>query len=351
LRDTIRALVVDDSRFARRWIIRALEDDPGIHVVGVAGDGREGLARVADLQPDVITLDVEMPVRDGLAMLRELMSVRPTPVVMVSSTTTSAAAVTLEALAMGAIDFVTKPSADPADLERAAAELRERVRIAASMTQAQLTRARSESVEQLAPEAAGTPTTDGAVASRLVVMCCSTGGPTALRAVVPRLPTPLGAAVVIVQHMPAGFTAALASRLDVLSTIAVQEATDGQRLTDDRVVVAPGDRHMVISADGTVRLSGLPRVNGVRPSADVTLQSVAAAWGERLLAVVMTGIGADGREGARAIRANGGRVIGQDEASSLVHGMPRAVIDAGLADQVLGLEELPAAIAGWIRSA
>lgn len=347
----IRVLVVDDSVVARQWVVRTLETEPGVQVVGVAANGEEGLTFARRLAPDVITLDVEMPILDGIGMLRRLMAERPTPVIMVSSLTTAAAAVTIEALELGAIDFVTKPSADRAEQHRAAADLRTKVLMAGSIAPGRI-RPSQLAGPTVAPRTSVSPRSPDRVATvahRIVVLCTSTGGPTALRALIPRLSPALGAAVIVIQHMPAGFTEPLAARLDAASTLSVQEAVDGQPLVADRVVVAPGDRHLMVSADGLVRLSGLPRVNGVRPSADITLQSIAGTWRERVLVVVMTGLGSDGREGARAVKANGGTVISQDESSSLVHGMPGAVIAAGLADAVLPLDGIPEAIAEWSR--
>lgn len=344
-----RVLVVDDSVVARQWVLRALAAEPGVQVVGVAANGQEGLAFARSLTPDVITLDVEMPVLDGIGMLRALMGERPTPVIMVSSRTTAAAAVTIEALALGAVDFVTKPSAERADQVQAAEDLRAKVRMAGAIAHGRIRSSHLAGPTRVRRASTPAPPTDGPATApdRIVVLGTSTGGPTALRALIPQLAAPLGAAVIVVQHMPAGFTEPLAARLDAASTLPVREAADGQRLVTDRVVLAPGDRHLMVSAEGLVRLSGLPRVNGVRPSADVTLQSIAATWGERVLAVVLTGLGSDGREGARAVKANGGRVISQDEASSLVYGMPAAVMAAGLADDVLSLDDIPAAIADW----
>jgi two-component system chemotaxis response regulator CheB len=185
------------------------------------------------------------------------------------------------------------------------------------------------------------------VARRLVVIASSTGGPAALAAVVPGLPGRLGAGLVIVQHMPPGFTASLAARLDQAGPLPVHEAAAHDLITDDEALIAPGDFHVITSLSGRVQLSSLPPVNGVRPAADVTLQAVAPVWRDRLLAVVLTGMGADGREGCRAVRAHGGRILAQDQASSTVWGMPGSVVEAGLADAVLPLDRMAGAIAAW----
>lgn len=378
----LRVVVVDDSAFMRHAISRVLREAGGIEVVGTARDGLEGLAVVRELRPDVVTLDVEMPVLDGLGLLHRLLRESPTRVVMLSSLTTDGASVTLDALEHGAIDFVAKPSgALSIDIGRVGQELAAKIRAAAAMSEASFLHHRRQALEAIAraettadpgddpamgPNGSGwttrpavavsqapaapslSPVDAGACAARrLVVVASSTGGPRALQTFVEALPSPLGAAVLLVQHMPAGFTTSLAARLDTACRLPVAEARDGQVLAADRILVAPGGRHLVVSGGGRVQLAGLPPVNGVRPAADVTFQAVATAWGPRLLAVVLTGMGVDGRDGAAAVRRHGGRVIAQDEATATIYGMPAAVAEAGLADEILPLSAIPAAIAAW----
>lgn len=375
----IRVLVVDDSAFMRHSIGRMLASTDGIEVVGSAANGEEGLRLAASLRPDVVTLDVEMPVLDGLGMLKRLMREAPARVVMLSSLTTQGAAVTLDALDAGAIDFVGKPSGSLSiDVGRVQAELVTKVRAAASMSEATFLRHRQQATARLARASSSPPSiagpgpatltqtatmTDGArsaaqarpprtalaaVASRrLVVIASSTGGPGALHTLVSSLPARLGAAVVIVQHMPRGFTASLAGRLDACGPLEVDEAAGGDVLSEDRILVAPGDDHLISSTGGRVQLVHLPPVNGVRPAADVTMRAVAPAWRERMLAVILTGMGCDGREGARAVKQHGGTVFAQDEATATIYGMPAAVAEAHLADEILPLQAMGAAIARW----
>jgi two-component system chemotaxis response regulator CheB len=374
-----RVLVVDDSAFMRRRIGRMLGAIPSLDVVGAASNGEEGLKLARELRPDVITLDVEMDVLDGLAMLERLMLEMPTRVVMLSSKTTENAKLTLDALDRGAIDFVAKPTGPLSiDLAQVGDELRRKIEAAVTMSEtafgrhcriavANLTRAGArtriaapdvkplpgdgpalELVDLPAVGAAGrrrhVPRT---AARRLVVVASSTGGPTALNVLVKGLPSTMGAAVAIVQHMPAGFTASLAARLDAAGALRCAEATSEDVLVEDEILVAPGDHHMISSTTGHIRLVRLLPVNGVRPAADVTLQSVAPIWRERLLCVVLTGMGVDARDGARAVKHYGGRVIVQDAATATINGMPGAVAAAGLADQVLPLDQIASAVAAW----
>jgi two-component system chemotaxis response regulator CheB len=357
-----------------RHSLARLLAEGGLDVVGTAGNGEEGLARVRELRPDVVTLDVEMPVLGGLDMLRRLMVEAPTRVVMLSSLTTNGAAVTLDALDAGAIDFVAKPGGSlTIDIGRVGEELVAKVRAAAGMSDGAFQLHRRRHARPLAATAASTaspaspalpavrqrPTTTAtsvpgrsgvAVACRkLVVIASSTGGPGALDAVVRRLPADLGAGVVIVQHMPPGFTASLAGRLDDAGPLPCHEAAGGDLIVDDAIAVAPGDHHLISSLGGRVQLVSLPPVHGVRPAADVTLQAVAPAWRERLLCVVLTGMGVDARDGARAVKQHGGTVFAQDEASATVWGMPGAVVGGGLADRVVALDRIGEAIARWAR--
>ena len=382
----IRVLIVDDSAFMRHALSRLINESPRLEVVGAAANGEEGLRLAAELRPDVITLDVEMPVLDGLGMLRRLMLETPTRVVMLSSRTTQNAQITLDSLEFGAIDFVPKPSGSLSiDIGRVGAELVGKIEAAAAMPEASFLRHRQVAAMALtlANKAAARPTamaagmaTPGAtaglatsaglralpdstprhraprsgpriVASRLVVVASSTGGPSALHTLVRGFPDSLGAAVAIVQHMPPGFTASLAARLDFAGPIRCSEATSEDILVEDEILVAPGDRHMICSTSGHIQLVHLPPVNGVRPAADVTLQAVAPIWKDRLLCVVLTGMGYDGREGARAVKNHGGTVISQDAATATIYGMPAAVAEAGLSDQVLPLHQIAAAVAAW----
>ena len=388
----IRVLIVDDSAFMRHALGRLLADAPDIEVVGAASNGEEGLHLAAELRPDVITLDVEMPVLDGLGMLKRLMFETPTRVVMLSSRTTENAHITLDSLEYGAIDFVSKPSGSLSiDIGRVGDDLVSKIRAAVGMSEAAFLRHRQVAVMNLtlinnqarhaapaapaAESASQTPTAIGhrpmpapaapvfttpasaswnlqparpqVAARKLVVIASSTGGPSALHAVVKGLPAELGAAVAIVQHMPPGFTTSLAARLDSAGELRCSEAATDDLLVEDSILLAPGDYHMICSTSGHIQLVRLPAVNGVRPAADVTLQAVAPIWRDRLLCVVLTGMGCDARDGARAVKQHGGTDISQDAATSTIYGMPAAVAEAGLSDQVLPLHQISAAIVSW----
>lgn len=344
-------LVVDDSAFMRRLISELVDSEPGFRVVGTAADGREALHRVYELEPDLITLDVEMPGLDGLQVLGYVMSETPRPVIMLSAMTTDGAAdLTIRALELGAVDFVRKPSGPISlDLERVRGRLVAALHAAAEVNLAGVpvlarpsagahSRARAGgSSDFVSPRAAAT------AATRVVVVAASAGGPRALAEVVPQLPSPLGAAVVIVQHMPRGFTASLARRLDGLSALQVAEARDGERILADRVYLAPGGSHVRVAMEDGVarlRLEQTPPVWGVRPAADPLFQSAAAAFGARSVGVVLTGMGRDGSDGLRAVREAGGLGIVQDAATATVHGMPRAALATAGADRVAALGDV-----------
>jgi len=368
---SIRVLVVDDSAFMRHAIARLLDETAGIEVVGSAANGQIGLDMAMQLKPDVISLDVEMPVLDGLGMLGPLMASQPTRVIMLSSLTTQGSAVTLDALDAGAIDFVAKPSGSLSiDIGVVGAELVAKIQAAAAMSGAsflghcQRVALRAARRKPTTASPAGVPAgslarTVGKTESpsgpraprvtsrRVVVIASSTGGPSALQTVVSGLPSKLGCAVLIVQHMPAGFTASLAQRLDACGELEVAEAAANDMICDDRILVAPGDHHLISSVSGRVQLIRLPPVNGVRPAADVTLQSLAPVWRERMLTVVLTGMGSDGTEGARSVRKHGGTVFAQDEATATIYGMPAAVTQAGLVHEVLPLGRVAGAICAW----
>ena len=331
----IRVLVVDDSAFMRYTLSHHLGSQPDMEVVGMASDGLEALGLVETLRPDVITLDVEMPRLDGLSA-----------VVMMSSLTKEGAAVTVEALTAGAVDFVTKPS-QTTSVHQVLGELVEKVRQAARVrvrAPAALLGTRPRAEKGSTPASGSRKEVD-----RVVVVGSSTGGPGALRELFARLPADLPAGMVVVQHMPANFTRSLAERLDELSPMSVKEAEKGDRLYQGWALVAPGGYHVTLTRTGQVQLSEGPPVNGVKPAVDVTLMSAVAAFGEKALAVILTGMGHDGRDGARALKQAGGMVFAQDEETCVVYGMPRSVVEAGLADAVLPIEEMSGAVAEALR--
>jgi two-component system chemotaxis response regulator CheB len=340
----IRVLVVDDSAFMRHTIARHLADDGRIEVVGTARDGLEALAQVGALRPDVVTLDVEMPRLDGLATLRRLMAERPVPVVMLSSATQDGAATTIRALELGAVDFVPKPSGSLSlDLYKVKDQLR------AAIRRASLSRV-PRSGPPVPAVRHGRTSTPGTAVERVVVIGASTGGPRALAEVVPALPADTPVALLIVQHMPAGFTRSLAERLDERAQIRVREAQAGDALTPGLALVAPGGYHLTLDATRRVRLHRSPPVHGVRPSVDVTLQSVVNAYGRRTVGVILTGMGTDGSVGAALIHEAGGTVIAEDASTCVVYGMPRAVVEAGTADRVAPLSRIAQSIMEAVMS-
>lgn len=352
--------MVDDSAFMRRLISELVEAEAGFSVVGTARDGHEALRLVHELDPDVVTLDVEMPGLDGLQALGYIMSETPRPVIMLSAMTTDGSAdLTIRALEMGAVDFVHKPSGPISlDLE----SVRDRLVTALdaarhlNMRGAPMLGRRGSRTAAAAAASAVLSTharPGGVPAERVVVIASSAGGPRALAEVVPQLPAPLGAAVLIVQHMPSGFTASLARRLDGLGVLPVAEARDGDRLIADRVYVAPGGSHMRVSVDDGVfrlRLEQTPPLWGVRPAADPLFQSAATAFGARCVGVVLTGMGRDGADGLHAVRAAGGLGIVQDAATAAVYGMPRAALASAGADRIVALGDAAAAIAAAIAT-
>lgn len=369
--DSIRVLVIDDSALMRQMISRILKE-AGFDVVGVARDGIEGLEAVRRLNPDVVTLDVEMPRMDGLSMLRQLMKVHPVPVVMLSSLTQAQAPATVEALSLGAVDFVPKPGGGISlNIDEVADQLVHKVRTAAKARVTPLAGARSEPVRpartaaRVAKEPGGVAA-PGASASappaesksrpelprRLVVVGSSTGGPRALVELVTRLPGDFSAPMVIVQHMPAGFTASLAARLDSLSQLAVAEAKEGVVPQPGEIWVAPGGFHLLFDRQGRMRLdNSQPPHLGVRPAVDLTMESAVEVWRDGLIGVILTGMGMDGAKGARRIKQHGGLVVAQDEATSVVYGMPRAVVEMGLADHVAPIETIAGILAAVVRRA
>jgi two-component system chemotaxis response regulator CheB len=340
----IRVLVVDDSAFMRYAVTRHLEADPDITVVGSARDGLDALAKIPALQPDVVTLDVEMPRLDGLATLKRIMSEHPLPVVMLSSLTQQGARTTVQALVRGAVDFVAKPAVS-SDIQSVMDELVGKVKMAATGCTVRPQR-HAAPVELPTSETALPPDKPGPRPCRatdpVIVIGASTGGPRALNRVLQDLQGDLPAAVVVVQHMPAGFTRSLAQRLNEICAIAVQEAAPGDRLACGLALIAPGDYHLRFEGRNQVALDQGPRRHHVRPAVDITMESAAKQHGARVVGAVLTGMGCDGTAGCRSIKDAGGRIVAEDESTSVVFGMPRSVIEAGLADHVVPVTEVGA---------
>jgi two-component system chemotaxis response regulator CheB len=342
----IKVLVVDDSAFARVHISRVLASDPQIEVVGNAKNGIEAIEKVRNLRPDVVTLDVTMPEMDGIEALERIMTECPVPVVMLSALTGENTGATIEALEKGAVDFFLKSSSlAPTGDETGSFDIINKVKVASRVSPYALKRKATPSNCNVKPVKRVTQDAPCSVKSKVLVIGCSTGGPRALSEIVPRIPANIPASILIVQHMPAGFTRSLAERLNGSSEIAVKEAESGDRLERGKALLAPGGFHMVIDRSGVVSLNEDPQVCGVRPSVDVTMNSIASRYGSSIRAVVLTGMGSDGTNGSRAIRQAGGKIVVEHESTCAVYGMPRSIVEAGLADEVVPLPGIAGAIA------
>lgn len=358
--ERIDVLIVDDSRLFRAALEQALAGNPDIAVVGSVFSGAKALEIIRAKPPHVVTLDVEMAGMDGLATLQEIQSFnqsRPSEAVgaiMVSAYTRRGADVTVKALQAGAFDFVTKPSGPSADANLAALrnEVLPRIRACARQRLRGIAPAHAGALDlsRLSPTQRPKRRTTGV---RAIAVGVSTGGPRALATVLPELCSRVSVPILVVQHMPPKFTQSLAESLARQTGQIVVEAVDGMPLTRARVFIAPGGKHLVLRGSPVLPLLGLsdaPPENGCRPSADVLFRSVAAVFGESVLALILTGMGCDGTEGLRAIRRAGGYVIAQDEASSVVWGMPGSAVEAGLADEVRPLSQIAAASAALLSA-
>jgi two-component system, chemotaxis family, protein-glutamate methylesterase/glutaminase len=336
----VRVLVVDDSALMRKLIPQALADDPNIEIVGTAMDGLIGLRKIEELHPHVVTLDLEMPRMDGIEMLRKITGKHRVPVIVVSAHTEEGASLTLKALSLGAFDFVTKPQdAALGHLRQIASELALKVKVAASSGAPKMILTVS-SPKRKEPRPFSTKPR---WPSRIVAIGISTGGPNALQYLFSQLPEDFPGCLVVVQHMPEGFTEMFAQRLDESSAIEVKEAQSGDLLLAGRALICPGNRHIKVRRmeHGDIAiLVDQPRVNGHRPSVDVLFNSVAQEFGNKAVAVLMTGMGEDGAAGLGAIQASGGFTIAQSPETCIVDSMPRSAIDRGFASRVVSLPAL-----------
>jgi two-component system, chemotaxis family, protein-glutamate methylesterase/glutaminase len=340
MKDPVRVLVVDDSALMRKLIPQMLASDESIEVVGTAMDGSFCLKKIDELKPNVVTLDLEMPGMNGIDTLKEIMRRHPVPVIVFSSHSIEGASVTVKALGLGAFDFVTKPKDASAHMAEIAKELIVKVKAAAECK----LKPRMLPGTPLRPEktsaSAGAPT-------RVIAIGVSTGGPQAMEYLLSQLPGDFPGTIVVVQHMPEGFTDMFARRLDELCALRVKEAQSGDVLQPGRVLICPGSRHVKVKrlplGDVAV-LSDDPRVNGHRPSADVLFRSVAEEFKNQAVAVIMTGMGDDGAEGLGMVKKEGGMTIAQSEDSCVVYGMPKAAIERGYAVRVVGLDVMAATL-------
>jgi len=408
----IRVLIADDSAFMRKILTDFFNKQPDFEVAGAAINGKEAINKVLELSPDLVTMDVNMPVMDGLNALAVIMEKQPTPVVMLSSLTQQGTEATVRALSLGAVDFISKAGGSISKLDTIEDELLEKCRNAAKARvrkmpytpQKKLSQMNTPSPSSGPPvmkrvelpvrqglklpgaasiassqnsgsgfgirranpflQARGKPqppasskvtpvtmTSAGNGAKKLVAIGTSTGGPQALQQVITRLPGNLPCGVVVVQHMPAGFTKALADRLDTISQVSVKEAEDGDVIQPGHVYIAPGSHHLRVKEEGSSRkiiLGQDPPVGNHRPAVNVMYDSVAGI-GKNLVAVIMTGMGCDGCEGMKKIKAAGGYSIAQDEPTCVVYGMPKAVVDAGLADEIKPVENIAQAIVEAVK--
>ncbi len=345
----IRVVVVDDSAFMRKAISTMLQKDPEIEVAGVARNGQEGLDMVRKLNPDVVTLDIEMPVMDGLTALKHIMMEMPRPVIMVSSLTTEGGEATLKAMEYGAVDFIPKQlSKVSLDIVKIEKTLQSKVKTVVQKKGSQagaVARSKPRTAKEVSRTIQDRPR--GKVVRDIVVIGVSTGGPPAVQKVLCELPPDFPAGILIAQHMPGAFTGPFAKRLNDASSLWVKEAEDGDVLSPGRVFIAPGGRPLILNPRASrIELSVTAKPEDViyKPSVNVLFSSAASGPGHRTVGVVMTGMGSDGLLGARDLKAKKGVLLAQSEETCVVYGMPRAVIEEGLADQVLSLDDMAQAI-------
>jgi two-component system chemotaxis response regulator CheB len=346
-----KVLVVDDSAFMRKMLTEIIGSDERFVVVGNARDGVDALMKVDQLHPDVITLDVEMPVMDGYTTLVELMKRRPMPVVMISSRTQAGAEITMRCLSAGAVDFVAKPHGPISlDIANVASDILAKIAVASQSRPHRDSELRIRQAQNPVLIRQSSLPRPGLRNAGIIVIGASTGGPRALHTLIPALEADFPIPGVIIQHMPPGFTQSLAKRLDFESRVAVREATDGEELQAGTFLLAPGGVHLVVDEQHTTRLITGPPLHGVRPAVDITLESVARVFGDRTIAVLLTGMGRDGARGMKALHDLGAQTFAEDESTCVVYGMPRAAMELGGVGAAYPLGDLPAAVSAAARN-
>ena len=342
MRKNIRVLIVEDSILMTTVIKDMLDSDPRITVVGTARNGKEGIEKLLLLKPDVVTLDMDMPVMDGKEFLKRVMKKHPVPVVMLSAYTKKGAAETIEALNLGAIDFVAKPSgAISVNIREVQDELRGKIVLASNAV----------SRESLIPAKVaplGLKYKSTKEETKVVVICSSMGGPRALSFIFSSLPSNINACIVVIQHMAAEFTPLLANQLNRISRLHVREAKSGDYLKKGNVYIAPGGKHLEVTKEGRIVLTKKPRKHGVRPSCDIALSSM-SIFGEKVLVVVLTGMGKDGSESLSVIKQQKGKIVAEDSSTAVIFGMPKAAIKTGYVDKVIPLYDIPKEIVNFTK--
>jgi two-component system chemotaxis response regulator CheB len=347
-----RVLVVDDSAFMRKVLEGIFNADDQLQVVGHAKDGREAISLAESLKPDIITMDINMPHMDGLQATAQIMTTNPRPIVIVSSESKDGAASTLKALELGAIEFVAKPSSGvDLDMQSIKGDLLRKVRMAAKVRVVRTASRLASTLQAMNPAPASAPAKRPAPTASpdqrfpVVVLAASTGGPATVMRLAPGFTRDFPAAVFLVQHMPASFTTQYAAQLAEFTSIRVKEAEANESVQPGTLYICPGGQHLRVAATGRIQLDGASgRINGYLPNIDITLESVAAFAGPMSIAAILTGMGNDGANGAKAVKSAGGLVLAQDEATSVIFGMPAEAIKVGAVDQVLGIDDIYAAI-------
>lgn len=324
-------LIVDDSAFMRKTLADILARDPSINVIGTASSGNEAIEKTYLLRPDVITMDVEMPGMDGITAVRRIMDEDPTPIIMVSAHTKKGAQKTFEALEAGAIDFVEKPGGTVSlNIREVSQDILKKVKIAA---RANLQIAKRD-VELIRSPVTATDM------KTLIIAAASTGGPRTIKLLLSHLPPDLASGIIVIQHMPEGFTDAFAKRLNKHCKIKVKEASEGDHLKKGEALIAPGGFHLELDKNNRIKLNKRPPLHGIRPSADITMNSASKFFNGFMIAIILTGMGRDGSIGIRSVKRKGGIIIVQDSETSVVFGMPKAAINTGYVDFVLPLEKI-----------